>query len=40
MQISLKELSYSSMDVISAIRLCQILNTTVEDYYYAMEGAF
>lgn len=34
MIVSIKELCYSSMDVISAINLCKILNTTVEDYFF------
>jgi hypothetical protein len=36
MHVSVMELSYSSMDVLSAIKLCRILNTTVENYFFIM----
>lgn len=36
MIVSVKELCCSSMDVITAINLCKMLNTTVEDYFFVM----
>lgn len=34
MLISIKDLCYDSIDAISAIKLCRILKTTVEDYFF------
>lgn len=34
MKVSIKEISYSSMNVITAIELCNIMGVTVEQYFF------
>ena len=33
MVISIKDLCYDSIDVITAVKLCKILKTTIEEYF-------
>lgn len=36
MKIAIKELLFSSIDVISACKVCNMLNVSVEEYFFTM----